>query len=80
MTILPLSLINTTPLNFRGEVIFFTILGFILQLVLANLSEDVIFRLCQFLLCLLLTSLVKRSQNLFFASSLFQSSLYLQRS
>ena len=40
MTILPLSLIITIPLNQRGEVVLFAILGFILQLVLVNLSEE----------------------------------------
>ena len=44
-----------------GEVVFFTILDFILQLVLANLCEVIVFRLCQFLLFLLLTSLAEPS-------------------
>ena len=53
MTFIPLSQIGTTPLNYRGEVVFSTILFFIPQLALADR---------------MLTSPEEWSQNLVFAS------------
>ena len=57
----PLS-IDTTPLNYRGEVVFSTILVFILHLFLVNLHS---------------TSPVARSLNLVFVSGSLQFSCLL---